>query len=240
MGDTIPRVLAAVAPRADAAVWAAALEAPMRSSGLTTPRRLAMFLGQCAEESNGFSALVENLNYSAERLCEVWPAHFVPGSSLTGACASDPERLANYVYADRMGNGDESSGDGFKFRGRGLIQLTGRTNYSRFARSIGRPVDDAFLAWCETPAGAAQSACWFWAMTPAILAKSDAWDITTVTRWVNGGLGGLAARVFACNRALAAIVGNAPMVPDRVTNPAPESDADKLNAAVLESLHKGV
>ena len=83
-------------------------------------------------------------------------------------------------------------------------------------------------------------------MTPAILAKSDAWDITTVTRWVNGGLGGLAARVFACNRALAAL-GAVPVVPDRlsqvcadvVTNPAPESDADKLNAAVLESLHKG-
>ena len=224
----ILKVIAAVAPRVDAVTWAAALDAPMRSSGMTTSRRIAMFLGQCAEESAGFSELVENLHYSADHLCKEWPERFIPGSTFTNYCAADPEALANHVYANRMGNGDEPSGDGWTFRGRGIIQLTGRTNYSQFARSIGRPLDADFLAWCETPVGAAQSACWFWGTRTGILALSDAWDITTVTRRVNGGLSGLAARVLTCNRALAAIVGNAPQVPDRVAAASGESEADAL------------
>ena len=195
--------LAAVAPHADAA-WSAALAAPMASSGVTTPRRVAMFVGQCAVESGGFTALVECLNYSADRLCVVWPNRFIPGSALTASCAADPAALANYVYADRMGNGPEGSGDGYQFRGRGLIQLTGRSAYSRFARSLGKPLDAAFLAWCATPDGAAQSACWFWAAN-GLNSLSDGWQVTTVTRRINGGLNGLADRLTACNRALAAL-----------------------------------
>jgi putative chitinase len=214
LATAIPRAIAAVAPNVDAAIWTAALIAPMRSSGMTTPRRVAMFIGQCEVES-AFACLCEDLDYGEAGLCSEWPSHFVPQSTLAKACARNPERLANVVYAGRLGNGSESSGDGWMFRGRGLIQITGRTAYSKFARSVGTPLNAAFLAWCETPDGAAQSACWWWTQRGGMNALADAWDVAGVTRAVNGALGAYPARLTACSAALRAI-GGMSVAPDRV------------------------
>src|SRR5579859_5161140 len=126
--DRLPAALAAVAPDVDATVWARALHGYMVSSGLVTPRRAAMFLGQCAEESGGFTVLVENLEYSANGLRKEWPSHFAPTPGMPAAedYAYQPQKIANWVYANRMGNGSAESGDGWRFRGAGIIQGTGR------------------------------------------------------------------------------------------------------------------
>jgi putative chitinase len=183
-------------------VWAAALRAPAASSGITTPRRLAAFMGQVAVESGGFTEVEENLNYSAERLCEVWPSRF-PSLDDAQSYAFAPMRLANYVYANRNGNGDPASGDGWTFRGRGLIQLTGRVNYVAFCGAIKRPVDQA-TDWVATPEGAADAACWFWS---AITANkhADAFDIETITRRVNGGLSSYQQRLSISEAVLHAL-----------------------------------
>jgi putative chitinase len=176
--------LRAVAPRlspADHAAWAAALMEPLRKAGMTSPRCVAAFLGQCAHESDGFQDLEENLHYSAARLCQVWPARF-PTAEAASACAMQPEILANRVYADRMGNGSAASGDGWRFRGRGLIQLTGRSAYAGFAHTLGMTLDQA-VTFAGTKAGAVASAIWFWT-TNDLNALAGDWSIDLITRKV--------------------------------------------------------
>lgn len=192
----------AIAPDADADLWADALERPMAEAAIGTPLRVAAFLGQVAEESGRFTMLEERLGYSAPRLMVVWPARF-PSAAKANQYAMRPEKLANHVYAGRMGNGDEASGDGWRFRGRGLIQLTGRGNYAKFARDVGMRIETA-AEWCGTPDGAAASACWYWT-SRGINALADAWDIAGVTRTVNGGLTNLVQRVRYSDLALVAI-----------------------------------
>jgi putative chitinase len=201
----LDRPLAAVAPHlsvADRASWVAALTAPLRKAGITSPRSVAAFLGQCAVESSGFLGLEENLSYSAGRLCQVWPSRF-PTVATAGGCAFKPEVLANQVYADRMGNGGIGSGDGWQFRGRGLIQLSGRTNYTRFATEMKLPLDDA-IRHAATQAGAADSAAWFWSIN-GLNALAAAWSIDLITRKINGGTNGSAERSRLCEAALHAI-----------------------------------
>lgn len=201
----LPAALRAVTPTwPDCPVpdWVAALTEPMRSSGLTTPRRVAAFLGQVSHESTGFRVLEENLHYSAERLCQVWPMRFViPTSAQARACSMNPEALANTVYSGRLGN--VNNGDGWKFHGRGLIQLTGRDNYQKFATAIGRPIDD-MPAYLLTKEGAAMSALWFWSRA-GLSAMADTWELTRITRAVNGGSEGLANRIALSNAALVAL-----------------------------------
>lgn len=241
--DYLPAVLAAIAPREGTtriprATWVAALAAPMRAAGLTTARRCAMFMGQCAEESGGFTALVENLNYSAARLVEVWPARFTASSA--ALFSRRPAAIANYVYANRQGNGDEVSGDGWRFRGGGLVQLTGRNAWTRFGATVGRRPEDAWT-WAQTPDGAAASACWYWLDRGRLLDLSDHWQITECTRRINGGLTNLQTRITLCNAALRAIGVIAPgekvtLPPEKVTPPwedDPDNSADALNAAEL-------
>ena len=144
----------------------------------------------------------ENLNYRAERLCQVWPARF-PNLAAANECARNPERLANRVYASRMGNGDETSGDGWRFRGRGLIQLTGRSNYQRFANSLGCTIEEAAQR-AETPRGAGESAAFFWSAN-SLNTLADTWSIDAMTRKINGGTAGAAERRHLCDTALAAI-----------------------------------
>jgi putative chitinase len=163
----------------------------MQSSGITTPRRIAAFLGQIAVESFGFAVLEESLDYSAGRLCEVWPSRFPAGSPNIDRCARNPVALANTVYCDRMGNGDGASGDGWTYRGRGLIQITGRANYEALAKADARAADPD---WLTTPTGAAVSACWFWT-TRKLNALADAWELTAITRAINGGTEGLEERI---------------------------------------------
>jgi putative chitinase len=141
----------------------------------------------------------ENLNYRAASLIKTFGKYF-PDDATAAAYAGRPEKIANRVYANRMGNGDEASGDGYRFCGRGLIQVTGRDNYTLFAGSLGIPVEEAsdYLATFE---GAAQSACWFWE-TNNLNRYADAGDIKGMTRVINGGYIGLENRISHYEHAL--------------------------------------
>ena len=170
--------------------WCDALNKILPDYDITTVNRVAAFLGETYVESAGYTALHENLNYTAQSLCRVWPSHF--SADIADQYAHNPERIANRAYAGRMGNGDEASGDGWKFCGRGLIQVTGRNNYQAFADSLQMNIDDvpAFLTTFE---GAVQSACWFWEANN-LNALADNGDVLGITKKVNGGTLGLQER----------------------------------------------
>ncbi|HVY14870.1 MAG TPA: glycoside hydrolase family 19 protein [Rhodopila sp.] len=205
LSDRLVRGLRAVAPRlsdADRAAWAQALATPLGQAAVTTPNRIAAFLGQCSVESDGFRVLEENLSYSAARLCAVWPSRF-PSEAAAQSCAMEPERLANTVYADRLGNGDSASGDGWRFRGRGLIQITGRETYTKFAAAMHLALDAA-VEHAATRQGAADSAAWFWS-SRRLNALADAWMLEKMTITINGGSQGAAERARLCEAARHAI-----------------------------------
>ena len=171
--------------------WFEAISEILPEYEITTPQRVAAFLAQCAHESGGFVFLKENLNYKAASLRRVFPKYF-PDDAIAAQYAGKGEMIANRVYANRMGNGPEESGDGWKYCGRGLIQLTGKQNYQNFADSIETPVEDVpeFLATFE---GAVQSACWFWEANN-LNQFADKGDILTMTKRINGGTLGLEDR----------------------------------------------
>ena len=203
--DRLAAGLRAVAPHLSAGeveVWSGAMRPPMRSAGITTPRRVALFLGQCAVESACFTELSEDMRYSPPRLCAVFPREF---PTVDGALsyAYRPQAIACRVYAGRLGNGDEASGDGWKFRGGGMIQLTGREEYQRFADAVRQPLDQA-AAWVRTPPGAAASACWFWGQR-ALNVLADGWDISEATRRITGCMIENQRRIDLCNAALRAV-----------------------------------
>lgn len=178
------------------------MKQPLLKAGITTSRRIAAFLGQCCVESGGFLVLEENLSYSAERLCQVWSGRF-PTTAAAEACAFQPEALANQVYADRMGNGNIQSGDGWRFRGRGLIQLTGRANYEQFAKAAHLGLDEV-VQIAATPPGAAETAAWFWTAND-LNGLANAWSIDLITRKLNGGTTDAARRSQLSVAALRAI-----------------------------------
>jgi len=165
---------------------------------INTVNRVAGFLAQCGHESNGFTVLKENLNYKAEALNKIFHKYF-PTVESAQSFAHNPEMIANKIYANRMGNGDEASGDGYKFRGRGAIQLTGRDNYTRFGATLGLDPDSC-VADMETLDGGVESAMWFW-QTNGLNAICDADDIVRMTKKVNGGTIGLAERTALYNKA---------------------------------------
>jgi putative chitinase len=170
-----------------------------------TPERVAAFVAQCAHESGGFKFLRENLNYRAESLMRTFPRHF---KSLEEAKRYErkPEMIANKVYANRMGNGDETSGDGWRYLGRGLIQLTGKNNYTLFAAAIDTPLEE-IPEYLGTFEGAIQSACWFWEQNQ-LNQWADKKDIMTLTKRINGGTIGLEDRIKHYNHALHLFVGH--------------------------------
>ena len=167
-------------------------------------QRLAAFLAQMAHESGGFNATKENLNYSAKGLMTTFKKYF-PTEELAKQYERKPEKIANRVYANRMGNGPEESGDGYKFCGRGLIQLTGKQNYSRFAKDLGITIDET-VAYMETASGAVSSAGWFWDNNN-LNQYCDKDDFITLTKRINGGTIGLADRQHHYKIALAALQG---------------------------------
>jgi len=182
--------------------WHQALSQLLPDYEINTPQRIAAFVAQCSHESAGFTALKENLNYKAATLRKIFPKYF-PTDDLANAYANMPnkqEAIANRVYASRMGNGDEHSGDGYRYCGRGLIQLTGKSNYQSFADSLEMNVEDVpeYLATFE---GAAQSACWFWESNN-LNQWADKGDILTLTKRINGGTIGLEDRIKHYEHAL--------------------------------------
>ena len=171
--------------------WHHALVQLLPDYDINTPRRIAAFIAQCSHESGGFRVLTENLNYKAAGLRRIFPKYF-PTDELAKQYEKQPSKIANRVYANRMGNGDESSGDGFRYCGRGLIQLTGKSNYQAFADSLEMKVEDV-PEYLQTFEGAAQSACWFWE-TNNLNKFADAGDILNMTKRINGGTIGLEDR----------------------------------------------
>lgn len=159
---------------------------------INTRDRLASFFAQCSHESGGFKYKEENLNYSADALNKVFPKYFKNAGVDANAYAKQPEKIANRVYADRMGNGNEASGDGYKFRGRGYIQLTGKNNYTNFANDIRKSIDET-ITYLTTEIGALESALWFWDKNK-LNSYADKDDITGMTKVINGGTNGLSDR----------------------------------------------
>jgi len=188
--------------------WHRALAQLLPDYEINTPQRIAAFIAQCAHESGGFTALKENLNYKAPTLRKLFAKYFST-DELANEYASKSnkqEAIANRIYASRMGNGDEASGDGFRYCGRGLIQLTGKSNYQNFADSLEMIVEDvpAYLATFE---GAAQSACWFWESNN-LNKWADTGDIKELTRRINGGYIGLEDRIKHYEHALHVMGGH--------------------------------
>jgi putative chitinase len=172
--------------------WHEALTAILPDYDITTVPRVAAFLAQTIHESGGFNSLKENLNYRAQSLMKVWPRSF-PDLETANRYAHNQEAIANRAYANRMGNGNEESGDGWKFCGRGLIQLTGHDNYQSFADSLQMNIDDV-PEYLGTFEGAVQSACWFWE-TNNLNVFADEGDMVGLTKRINGGTLGLSDRL---------------------------------------------
>jgi putative chitinase len=171
---------------------------------ITTVERVAAFLAQCGHESADFTILQENLNYSAKGLAATWPKRFV-SEAAAAPYNRNPEKIANKVYADRMGNGPEGSGDGWKYRGRGAIQLTGHDNYKSFADDVGLSIDDA-IVYVESLDGAVESAAWFW-WRNNLNQWVDKNDIVTLSKRINGGTLGLQERVDHYNHNVQYLAG---------------------------------
>ena len=179
--------------------WHEAIDQLLPDYDINTPARVAAFIAQCAHESGSFVFIKENLNYRAASLMKTFGKYF-PTQELALQYEKKPEKIANRVYGNRMGNGDEASGDGYRFCGRGLIQLTGRDNYTFFAGSLGIAVEEA-SEYLSTFEGAAQSACWFWE-TNNLNRFADVGDIKGMTRAINGGYIGLEDRISHYEHAL--------------------------------------
>jgi putative chitinase len=196
-----PEILVEIVPGFDKAdEYAPLIEAAMERFSINTTLRSSMFLAQVAHESGGFRRFVENLNYSARGLQQTWPSHFP--MAVAEKYARQPERIANRAYALRMGNGDEASGDGWKYRGQGAIQITGRESITKCLRFLG--LDASQPEVLQQPEYAFLSAGWFWE-TRGLNPVADSGDFKRVTKLINGGLIGLTERVQLWERAKKAL-----------------------------------
>lgn len=200
--DVLSRAIGITIERA--AKWAPHITEAMSRYDIHSPNEQASFLAQVAHESALLSMLVENLNYSADGLARTWPSRFAKPDKTPNIKALElarkPEAIANNVYANRMGNGPESSGDGWKYRGRGLIQITGKQNYVDCGRDIGVSFStnpDLLMV----PQYAALSAGWFWKVR-GLDRFDDDMDVTAETRIINGGITGLKDRQALFNKAI--------------------------------------
>lgn len=169
--------------------WYEAMVKIFPKYGIDTPNRIAGFCAQCGHESLNFTVLEENLNYKAATLEKLFSKYFSKAGRNAAEYEKKPEKIANVIYASRMGNGDTASGEGYKFRGRGIIQLTGKDNYTNFGKSIGKTPDEV-VEYVKTLDGALESACWYW-NSRNLNAACDANDIVKMTKLVNGGTIGL-------------------------------------------------
>lgn len=198
-------ILHAALPRAPSD-WLEALLTEAPRWGIDSDREIASFAAELAYESNEFTHLEENLHYSAERLLQVWPRRF-PTLAAATPYAGNPIALANLVYANRNGNGNATSGDGWYFRGRGPTQLTFRANYERCARTIGAPIvqqPDLLL----TPTVGIRCACWYWS-SRGLDRYDDDDTLLDETRAINGGTLGEAARQAYFDKLMAAFTSGA-------------------------------
>jgi len=181
-------------------VWYFAFSEVLPQYNINTPHRIVAFLAQCAHESNGFNTLTENLHYSAQRLLQVFPRYF--DESNVNEYAGNPVAIGNRIYANRMGNGSEESGDGYKYSGKGIVQLTGKENYTKCSQAIFQ--DDSLVndpTLILDPFNATHAACWFWE-SKGLNELADEQKMKEITRRINGGYIGLQERVNLYNELL--------------------------------------
>jgi putative chitinase len=216
MRPTLEHLVAAGVNRELAERWLPHVQVALERFGITTKRQVAGWIAQCAHESAGFKTLTENLNYSADTMAVVWPTRFavlgpdkkpvkVKGKNQPNKFAlalhRKPELIANTVYANRMANGNIESGDGWRYRGRGLKQLTGKDNYTRCGQGLGMDLvanPDLLLS----PEGASMSAAWFWSVNKCG-PIADSGDFVALTKKINGGTIGLEDRQRRYNAVMA-------------------------------------
>jgi len=224
---TVDQLRAMIPTNKEVEEWCEELNKALPKYDITTDERIAGFVSQCAHESMDFTAMSENLNYREEALNKVFPRYFGPGKRNAAEYAKNPEKIANYVYMDEFRSsklGNTQPGDGWRFRGRGLKQLTGRDNYTRFAKDYGMTAEEA-AAWVETKEGALASALWFW-KTNNLNPIADTGNVAALTKKINGGDIGLADRQARYAKAMAALGGKV-------------SAAAPVTTAVSETLRRG-
>jgi putative chitinase len=201
--DQLQKILPKVKNISD---WYSAMIDALPQYEINTVERVSAFIAQCAHESGGFTLLQENLNYGAKGLTGTFHKYF-PTEADAKPYERQPEKIANKVYANRMGNGDEHSGEGWKYRGRGLIQLTGKDNYKRFSHAAFD--DDTILDNPDLlmePYYALHSACWFW-NDKMLNDYADTQDLVTMTKKINGGTIGLDDRIHHYNHVVEVLHG---------------------------------
>jgi putative chitinase len=205
---TVDQLRAMIPTNKEVEAWCEELNKALPKYDITTDQRIAGFISQCAHESMDFNAMSENLNYREETLNKVFPRYFGPGKRNAAEYARNPEKIANYVYMDEFRTsklGNTQPGDGWRFRGRGLKQLTGRDNYTRFAKDYDLTAEEAAV-WVETKEGALASALWFW-NTNKLNPVADTGNVAALTKKINGGDIGLADRQARYAKAMAALGG---------------------------------
>jgi putative chitinase len=193
--------------------WLDELNKALPIYDIDNAQRIAGFISQCAHESRDFTAMEENLNYSRVALLRVFPRYFGPGKRNPDEYARNPEKLANYVYMDEFRSkrgalGNTQPGDGWRFRGGGIKQLTGRSNYTNFANDYGLTAEEA-ADWVRTKEGALASALWFWNKNN-LNPVADTGDVVALTKRINGGTIGLADRQSRYSVAMQALTGDIP------------------------------
>ncbi len=210
---TTSQLAAMIPTNREVDAWCKELNKALPKYDIDTPKRIAGFISQCAHESRDFTATEENLNYSVRALQSVFKRYFGPGKRDAAAYARNPEKIANYVYMDQYRSargalGNTQEGDGWRFRGGGLKQLTGRNNYEGFAKDYGMTAEEA-ADWVRTKEGALASALWFWSKNN-LNAVADTGDVVALTKRINGGDIGLADRQRRYGIAIEALTGVVP------------------------------
>ena len=200
---TLEHVSAILKGNKEVETWHKAMAKVLPKYKIDTPERIAGFLAQCGHESNNFTLLEENLQYRAETLDKIFPKYFVKAGRKAADYAKQPEKIANIVYGGRMGN--TQPGDGYLFRGRGVIQLTGRDNYTNFGKTLNKSAEEV-AGYVTSKEGAIESACWYW-NSRNINKAADASDIVAMTKLINGGTIGLEDRKKHYEHALAVLTG---------------------------------
>ena len=213
MKITVDELRAMIPTNDDVEAWCEELNKALDKYDIDNPKRIAGFISQCAHESRDFTATEENLNYSQGALERVFGRYFGPGKRNAAEYARNPEKIANYVYMDEFRSkrgalGNVKEGDGWRFRGGGLKQLTGRNNYEGFAKDCGMTAEEA-ADWVRTKEGALASALWFWSKND-LNAVADTGDVVALTKRINGGDIGLADRQQRYGVAMQALTGDIP------------------------------
>jgi putative chitinase len=230
---TVDQLRAMIPTNKEVEEWCAALNEMLPKYGITTDKRIAGFISQCAHESADFKILQENLNYKEATLLKVFPRYFGPGKENAAEYAGKPEKIANYVYMDKNRSkggalGNVNDGDGWLFSGKGLKQVTGRANTTAFGKTVGMTAEEA-AAYLLTKKGALESALWFWG-SRNLNEVADTGDVTRLTKIINGGDIGLADRQQRFAKAMAALGG-------KIEASAPVSS--QITDAVTQVLRKG-